>query len=89
MEFYRNVRPWGFWKPMCQKIQQADPGFQPNTNLGRDMLNSLVGIIWQMTLTVTPIFLILREYKQMWLTLGILVATSAILKFNWLDKLEK
>jgi len=89
VEFYSNVRPWGFWKPIYKKIVQSDPDFQSNSNFGRDMFNSLIGIIWQMGLTVTPIFLIIREYRNMWLALATIVITSIILKFNWLDKLEK
>ena len=40
--FYRKVRPGGnFWKP----IQQQVPEVQPDTGLGRDLLDWLVGII--------------------------------------------
>lgn len=88
IEFYKNIRPWGFWKPIYLKIKETDPDFQRNTNFGRDMLNSLVGIIWQMSLTVMPIFLVIREYANMWIGVVVFVITSLILKFNWFDKLE-
>ncbi|MGO8842755.1 MAG: hypothetical protein ACLQF1_17000, partial [Methyloceanibacter sp.] len=29
-EFYRRVRPWGFWGPIRGKVMQEDPGFQRN-----------------------------------------------------------
>lgn len=86
--FYKNVRPWGFWKPVYLKVRESDPEFKRNTNFGRDMFNSLVGIIWQMSLTVMPIFLVIRETQNMWIAFGVFVATSLILKFNWFDKLE-
>jgi Na+/proline symporter len=88
MKFYRNVRPWGFWKPIYQKIKQTEPDFKRNNNFGRDMFNSLTGIIWQMGLTVAPIFLVIREYTFMWLAFGTIAVTSVILKFNWFDRLE-
>lgn len=88
IDFYKNIRPWGFWKPIYLKIKESDPDFKRNTNFGRDMLNSLVGIIWQMSLTVMPIFLVIREYTNMWIGVVVFLITSLILKFNWFDKLE-
>lgn len=88
IEFYKNVRPWGFWKPIYQKIKQEDPNFQKNKNFSRDMLNSLIGIIWQLSLTLMPIFLVIRENSNFILALIGFIVTSLILKFNWFDKLE-
>jgi len=88
IKFYKNVRPWGFWKPIYQKIEQTEPDFKRNTNFRRDMFNSLTGIIWQMGLTVAPIFLVIREYTYMWLAFGAIAVTSVVLKFNWFDRLE-
>ena len=88
IEFYKNVRPWGFWKPIYQKIKQKDPNFQKNKNFSRDMLNSLIGIIWQLSLTLMPIFLVIRENSNFILALIGFIVTSLILKFNWFDKLE-
>ncbi len=88
IEFYKNVRPWGFWRPVYLKIKETDPDFKRNTNFSRDMFNSLIGIIWQMSLTVMPIFLVIRENFNMWIAFGTFIITSLILKFNWFDKLE-
>ncbi len=88
IDFYRNVRPWGFWKPIITKIKQTDPDFEPNKQFYRDMFNSLIGIVWQMGLTVAPIFLVIREFTNMWLAIGTIAITSIILKVNWYDKLE-
>jgi Na+/proline symporter len=88
IEFYKNVRPWGFWKPIYLKIKETNPDFKRNINFGRDMFNSLVGIIWQMALTVMPVFLVIREYTNMWIAFAVAIGTTLILKFNWFDKLE-
>ncbi len=88
IEFYKNVRPWGFWKPIYQKIKLTDADFQKNENFGRDMLNSLIGIIWQLSLTVMPVFLVIRENTNFFIAFTGFIITSLILKFNWFDKLE-
>ena len=88
IKFYRNVRPWGFWKPIYEKVIKTDPGFVKNKNFKRDMFNVLVGIIWQITLMATPVFLVLREYSSLVTCIAVLIITSLILKFNWWNKLE-
>lgn len=88
MSFYKNVRPWGFWKPISDKVKQADPSFSGNQDFGRDMTNVGIGIIWQLTLVVIPIYLVIREFVPMMVGIAILAVTSWILKKNWLDKLE-
>jgi Na+/proline symporter len=88
MKFYHNVRPWGFWKPIYEKVVKIDPEFVANKNFKRDMSNIFVGIIWQITLMATPVFLVLREYSSFIFCIAVLILTSLILKFNWWDKLE-
>jgi SSS family solute:Na+ symporter len=85
--FYRKVRPWGFWKPIHDKVVAEDPSFEGNRNFKRDMTNVVVGIIWQTSLTVFPIYIILREGLPFMTTVVILLITTFILKKNWYDKL--
>jgi Na+/proline symporter len=86
--FYRSVRPWGFWKPVYDKVKAEEPGFQRNRHFKRDMFNVLVGVVWQMSMILIPVYLILRIYFPMAVSILVMMATSAVLKFNWLDKLE-
>jgi len=88
MAFYSNVRPWGFWKPIIQKIKKENPDFKQNTQFSRDMFNSVIGIIWQLGLTTAPIFMVIREFTNMWIALITVAITTYILKINWYDKLE-
>ena len=53
----------------------------------RDMLNSIVAVIWQMVLILIPIYLIIGEYMSMTIAIGVLMVTMVILKLNWYDKL--
>jgi Na+/proline symporter len=87
-KFYKNVKPWGFWKTVIREIQKEDPEFMPNKNFGRDMFNTAVGIIWQMGLIVIPVYLVIRDLKNMWIAIAAVIITSVILKYNWYDKLE-
>jgi len=88
-EFYRRVRPWGFWGPIHDKVVREHPEFQRNTDFARDMVNVAVGIVWQMGLIAMPIYLVLRNYPALGVSIAVIVATSVFLKFNWYNKLEE
>jgi SSS family solute:Na+ symporter len=87
--FYKNVRPWGFWKPIHDKVVAENPDFKKNTNFGKDMFNVGIGIIWQTALVVLPIYLVLMQFLPLTITLAITVITTIILKKTWFDKLPK
>jgi len=87
--FYRSVRPWGYWKPVLEEIRKDDPAFEPNNNFKRDMFNTMIGAIWQMSLIVMPVYLVLRDMKNMIIAIAVIITTSIILKYNWYDKLEE
>jgi solute:Na+ symporter, SSS family len=89
MDFYKKVRPWGFWKPIHEKVKKSDPEFQGNRDFPRDMTNVFVGVSWQMMFVLIPLYLVIRNFSGMVVSIGILVITSLFLKFNWYDKLEK
>ncbi len=87
--FYRNVRSWGFGGSIRAKVQQEDPACLPNRDFGRDATNVIVGIVWQLTLTALPIYILLREWSWSSGVWVVLLVTTAILKFNWYDKLPR
>lgn len=86
--FYRQTKPWGFWKPVIEKIKKEDPNFIPNKDFKRDAFNVIVGIIWQMTLVVMPVYLLIRDMTDLAICFMIFVLTSWLLKKFWYDKLE-
>jgi len=86
--FYRNVRPWGFWKPVYEKVVQEDPTVEPNRNAARDLLNCLVGIPWQLTLVTIPLYVIFRDLRGTLISLAVLISASIFLKKFWYDRLE-
>lgn len=87
-KFYKNVRPWGFWKPIHKLVVQDDPAFEGNKDFKRDMINVITGIVWQTSLVAFPIFLVLREWKSFVIAVSVIAVTSLILKFNWWNKLK-
>ena len=87
-EFYRKVRPWGFWGPVHEQVVAEYPETRANTDFRRDMLNVAVGILWQTALTASGIYIVLGQYSSLTWALVTIVIASIILKFNWLDKLQ-
>jgi hypothetical protein len=85
--FYLNVRPWGVWKPVHEKLIIKNPNLQKNLNFRRDAFNVGVGIIWQLNLMVVPICIVIRQYTTLVMSIVVLAITSIIMKFTWYDKL--
>jgi solute:Na+ symporter, SSS family len=86
--FYLKTRPWGFWKPIHDKVLQDNPGVMPNRAFARDMFNVAVGIAWQTSLVAAGIYLVLQDFVALTICAGVIVVASAILKVNWYDKME-
>jgi len=85
--FYKNVKPWGFWGPIKEKVMAEDPSFVPNSNFKSDMLNVLIGIVWQTSLVILPIYIVLQQGLPIAITATIALLSSVLLKKFWFDKL--
>jgi Na+/proline symporter len=88
VNFYKTVRPWGFWKPVQEKVMAADPAFVPNKRFRLDMFNVVLGIIAQCCLTILPMYVVLWLKLPLFITVIILVVIVIILKKTWWEKLE-
>ncbi len=88
MDFYKQVRPWGFWKPIHEKVIKENPDFKKNTGFARDMFNIFFGIIAQTALVALPVFIVLKAGNWIILTIVTILITGFILKKSWYDKLE-
>jgi len=89
VNFYTRVRPWGWWGPVLEEARARDPHFQRNTNAARDMTNVAIGIVWQTSLRLIPVFLVVFDMTSMWVAVGLVIITSVLLKRNWYDRLEQ
>lgn len=88
MDFYENVRPWGFWKPVLEKCQQKDPSITANKNFKRDLFNIIMGMSGQMAITVLPIYLVIQNWGNAGWALAILIVVLVVLKKTWYDRLD-
>lgn len=89
IEFYRKVRPWGFWKPIHEKVKAKYPDFKKNQDFKRDMFNILVGVATQTLLVILPFYIIVQQFTALAVTIGLLVVCTFLLKKFWYDHLVK
>jgi uncharacterized sodium:solute symporter family permease YidK len=87
--FYKNVRPWGFWKPIHEKVVAEDPSFQGNKDFWRDMFNVVVGTIGQTALVILPIYIVLKKMLPLGITVAIIAVCFIIMKRTWWDRLPE
>ncbi|GAA4813286.1 sodium:solute symporter family protein [Litoribaculum gwangyangense] len=87
--FYTNVRPWGFWKPVHNKILKEGIIIKKNNDFGIDMFNVFVGIIAQTVLVLLPMYIIFRQTTPIFVSLLIITACIFLLKKYWWNALNK
>ncbi len=88
-DFYKNVRPWGFWKPVYDKLVAEDSNFKKNKDFGMDMFNVFIGIIAQTALVILPMYIIFRQSTPIYVSIAVLVVCIFLLKKFWWNKLEE
>ena len=86
--FYLRTRPWGWWKPIEETARRTHPGFVANTGFRRDMVNVVVGIVWQTSLVAMAIYTVLKNWTGVLGSVALVAVCSFVLKKNWLDKME-
>ena len=86
--FYKTVRPWGFWKPVHEIVVNEDPSFLANKRFKLDMFNVALGIIAQLCLTILPLYLVLWMKLPLLITVLMLAIIIIVLKKTWWNKLE-
>lgn len=87
--FYNNVHPWGWWKPVLNALKEDGVAIKKNNEFWSDMLNCGIGIVWQSSMIVLPIYFMVRDYPKALIALAVFAATTIVLKFTWLDKVRK
>ncbi|WP_396635846.1 sodium:solute symporter family protein [Maribacter sp. R77961] len=87
--FYKSVRPWGFWDPVLKRIKQDGEEIESNNRFYWDMMNCVIGILWQSSMIVLPVYFMIRDYPKALIALLVFLGTSLILKYTWLDNIRK
>ncbi|WP_204378499.1 sodium:solute symporter family protein [Agaribacterium haliotis] len=89
LEFYRTVRPWGFWGPVRARALAEDQNFAVNKDFKRDMFNVTLGIVAQTCLVAMPIFLVTGDYDSLIVATAVFLVLASTLKRSWYDHLPK
>ncbi|MEN7547271.1 sodium:solute symporter family protein [Rapidithrix thailandica] len=88
-QFYKQTKPWGFWGPIKREVMRENPGFVPNHDFKRDSFNIVIGVLWQMSQVVIPIYFMIHENGKLLLWGAVFLVTSGLLKKYWWDQLNK
>lgn len=89
IEFYRSVRPWGFWGPIRKKVIEQDPDFNAKNSFGCTVIALAVGITWQISIAAIPTYAAFSMWSGMLISMCVFFVCSIVLKFTWYDRLEK
>lgn len=89
IDFYKKVKPWGFWKPIRDKVKEKHPDFRENRDFGRDMFNIVIGIAAQTLFVILPFYIVVQKYVSLSITVALIVVCIILLKKFWYDHLVK
>lgn len=87
LDFYKNVRPWGFWKPIHEELLLQDPTLERNKNFKRNMFNVFLGISGQILLTLLPMYLILSKWIALGVVFGLFILIAIVMRETWWKRL--
>jgi SSS family solute:Na+ symporter len=87
-EFYRRTRPFGFWKPIRQRLSETILKQIKEEN-NRDILSTFFAVPWQIVLFLTGMAFIFKSWHQFFWLLIVLVILSTGLYFNWFRHLSE
>jgi len=85
--FYKTVRPWGFWQPVYAEVLKENPAFERNKDFAKDMFNVVIGTIAQTAITALPVFIVLLKPQHSIFTALVLAMCVLILRKTWYQKL--
>lgn len=85
--FYRTTRPFGFWGRIkatmpTKKMEGVDAENK------RDILSTVIAVPWMLTLCITPMLLMVRQWPEFFTALGILTVLSVSLYCSWFRHLS-
>ncbi len=86
--FYRITRPWGFWGPFKARLSEDDR-LAMETEHRRDILCVPFAMIWQVTLFILPMQIIMHSWNSFYPTLGLCIIGLIGMYFFWFRHLPK
>lgn len=85
--FYSRIKPFGFWKPVRKEAIARGLVKANDREPFWDAFNGLVVPVYQFLIALIPFYLLLRQWNNLWLTLGGLAVVVVILYFTWYKNL--
>ena len=81
--FYRTTRPFGWWKPL-----RGEFAGEARTALEREHRNDILtvpfALLWQVTLFLLPMELVIKAYSSFWMTLPLfLIGAGGLYGYWW------
>lgn len=90
MDFYRSVRPFGFWKPVKDTSRLSVEELSSRSeNIWITVLNVILGMAAIASLYLFPMYLVGRWYDNSLACLGIGLFAIFVLKFTWYRNLPQ
>ncbi len=86
--FYQITQPFGFWKPMRDKLSFPQQAKIKQENQ-RDIIAICFAVPWQLVLFLTGMLLVTKQWEQFGLLLLVLIVLSIALYFTWFRHLGK
>jgi len=81
--FYRTTRPFGWWKPFLGEFVGEERAALKREHRN-DILTVPFALLWQVTLFLLPMELVIKAYASFWMTLPLfLVGAGGMYTFWW------
>jgi SSS family solute:Na+ symporter len=87
--FYKTVRPAGFWGPVHRALKADAEPMPMRSSLRRDFGNAILAMPWIGAMYMCPIYVVLHRSTEAWIAAGIVAGLSVVLYFTWYKKLDE
>jgi hypothetical protein len=88
-DFYRKVRPFGWWNSVAKRaLANGEPANEP-INPWTALVNVIVGIVATYALYMAPVYFMGKWYVETGVCVAIFAACSGVLYFTWYRNLPE
>lgn len=86
--FYKTTRPFGFWGPVKAKFSNdMRKGIDKENR--NDVISVPFALIWQVTLFLLPMQLVIKAYSSFWMTLPVFLVGCVGMYWFWWRNLQQ
>ncbi|MBI2844111.1 MAG: sodium:solute symporter [Armatimonadetes bacterium] len=88
MHFYKTTRPFGWWGPVKAQFTKEEQK-KLTSEHRNDIITVPFALLWQVTMFLLPMQLVIKSYSSFWLTLPLFLVGVAGLYWFWWRNLPK